>query len=64
MWMMLVRLRAEGDLGKDLAQMVYENFQEKVEEMVHQQGVVVCLLCWLCSSSMKTHSAAVALAAW
>ncbi|KAK9786183.1 hypothetical protein WJX73_010833 [Symbiochloris irregularis] len=40
-WLLLVRLRAEGDEGKELAQMVYENFTDKVEELVHKQGVVV-----------------------
>ena len=41
MWLLLVRLRAEGDDGKDLAQMLYEHFQEDVEAMVRAQGVTV-----------------------
>lgn len=40
-WMLLVRLRAEGEDGKDLAQMLYENFQEQVEELVRSEGVKV-----------------------
>lgn len=41
-WFLLVRLRAEGEEGKDIAQMIYENFQEDVEGMVRREGVVVC----------------------
>ncbi|KAK9819883.1 hypothetical protein WJX72_003560 [[Myrmecia] bisecta] len=40
-WMCLVRLRAEGDDGKDLAQMLYENFTDDVEKRVHAEGVKV-----------------------
>lgn len=42
-WFLLVRLRAEGEEGKDIAQMIYENFQEDVEGMVRREGVVVRL---------------------
>lgn len=41
-WMLLVRLRSEGKDGKDLAQMVYENFQDNVEARVRAEGVKVC----------------------
>ena len=40
-WLALVRLRAEGKDGKDLAQMMYENFQEDVELRVRAEGVKV-----------------------
>ena len=40
-WLALVRLRAEGRDGKDIAQMVYEDFQEDVEKRVHAEGVKV-----------------------
>lgn len=42
-WLILVRLRAEGKDGKDLAQMMYENFQEDVELRVRGEGVKVQL---------------------
>lgn len=41
MWMLLVRLRAEGKDGKALAQMVYEAFQDNVEARVRAEGVKV-----------------------
>lgn len=40
-WLALVRLRAEGRDGKDIAQMIYEDFQEDVEKRVHAEGVKV-----------------------
>lgn len=42
--MLLVRLRSEGKDGKDLAQMVYELFQDNVETRVRAEGVKVCSL--------------------
>ena len=41
MWMLLVRLRAEGQDGRDIAQMAYENFQHDVELRVRAEGVKV-----------------------
>jgi cytochrome b pre-mRNA-processing protein 3 len=40
-WLVLVRLRSEGKDGKDLAQMMYEDFQEDVEIRVRAEGVKV-----------------------
>jgi len=40
-WLALVRLRVEGKDGKDLAQMMYDNFQEDVELRVRAEGVKV-----------------------
>ena len=40
-WLALVRLRVEGKDGKDLAQMMYDNFQEDVEIRVRSEGVKV-----------------------
>ena len=40
-WLLLVRLRAEGDDGKGVAQKLYENFQDDVEAMVRAEGVTV-----------------------
>lgn len=40
-WLTLVRLRVEGKDGKDLAQMMYDNFQEDVEIRVRAEGVKV-----------------------
>ena len=40
-WMVLVRLRAEGLDGKDLAQAMYEDFTDDVEMRVHAEGVKV-----------------------
>jgi cytochrome b pre-mRNA-processing protein 3 len=42
-WLLLVRLRAEGAEGKDLAQMLYDSFQEDVERRVRRAGVKVRL---------------------
>lgn len=39
--MLLVRLRSEGKDGKDIAQMVYETFQDNVEARVRGEGVKV-----------------------
>ncbi len=44
MWLLLVRLRAEGDDGRDLTQILYEGFQDDVELRVHAEGVKVCTL--------------------
>ncbi|KAA6428216.1 MAG: ubiquinol-cytochrome C chaperone family [Trebouxia sp. A1-2] len=46
-WMLLVRLRSEGKDGKDIAQMVYETFQDNVETRVRAEGVKVRLNKWL-----------------
>ena len=40
-FMLLVRLRAEGNDGADLAQILYEGFQDDVELRVHAEGVKV-----------------------
>ena len=40
-WLALVRLRVEAKDGKDLAQMMYDNFQEDVEVRVRAEGVKV-----------------------
>jgi hypothetical protein len=68
-WMLLVRLRSEGKDGKDIAQMVYETFQDNVEARVRGEGVKVStLLCPLsmalgailsCPPSLVMHEAAV-----
>ena len=42
-WMMLVRLRAEGSDGKTSAQLMYEEFTEDVEARLRGTGVKVCL---------------------
>ena len=53
MWLALVRLRVEAKDGKDLAQMMYDNFQEDVEIRVRAEGVKVSIsllaLKWLLS---------------
>ncbi|EIE25197.1 hypothetical protein COCSUDRAFT_40520 [Coccomyxa subellipsoidea C-169] len=46
-WLILVRLRAEGKDGRALAQMMYENFQEDVELRVRAEGVKVRVGKWL-----------------
>jgi len=43
MWLLLVRLRSEGKSGKELAQLIHENFQEDVEFRVRAAGVKVTL---------------------
>lgn len=40
-WALLVRLRKEGDDGRQLAQILYESFQDDVELRVHAEGVKV-----------------------
>ena len=53
MWLCLVRLRAEDQEGKQLAQILYENFTDDVEVRVRAAGVKVqaCLL--LCSCDIQ-----------
>lgn len=53
-WLVLVRLRAEGKDGKELAQMLHENFQEDVEFRVRAEGVRVLLLLLLLPTSQKS----------
>ncbi len=48
-WLTLVRLRVEGKDGKDLAQIMYDNFQEDVEIRVRAEGVKV----WPASNTLK-----------
>ena len=38
-WLCLVRLRSENKAGKELAQVLYDNFQEDVEMRVRAAGV-------------------------
>ena len=45
-WLALVRLRAEGRDGRDMAQMMYEDFQEDVERRVRAEGVKVGFPSW------------------
>ena len=40
--MLLLRLRAEAKEGSDMAQMMYDDFQEDVEMRVRGSGVKVC----------------------
>jgi len=40
-WLVLARLRREGDAGKSISQMFYDTFQEEVEKRVHREGVKV-----------------------
>lgn len=40
-WLLLVRLRPEGKSGKQLAQNLYDNFQDDVERRVRGAGVKV-----------------------
>ena len=40
-WLVLARLRREGDSGKAISQMFYDTFQEEVEKRVHREGVRV-----------------------
>ena len=56
-WLALVRLRAEGKDGKDLAQMMYDNFQEDVEIRVRGEGVKVSVSCTVACRLVAWHSA-------
>ena len=64
-WMLLVRLRSEGKDGKDLAQMVYELFQDNVEARVRAEGVKVSCVAALytayCCCSLAAAAAAAAI---
>lgn len=52
-WLALVRLRAEGADGRDMAQMMYEDFQEDVERRVRAEGVKARLFrCFLCECQL------------
>jgi len=46
-WLLLVRLRAEGDEGSELAQVFYDNFMEDLELLVREEGVVVRVSKWM-----------------
>lgn len=52
-WMLLVRLRSEGKDGKDIAQMVYETFQDNVEARVRGEGVKVSFCLFQCKWHWK-----------
>lgn len=40
-WLVLKRLRMEGKPGREISQIMYDNFQEEVEKMVRDAGVQV-----------------------
>ena len=40
-WLLLKRIRSEGEKGKGVAQVVYDTFQDEVEHRVHAEGVRV-----------------------
>lgn len=46
-WLLLVRLKLEGEDGAELAQILYEGFQDDVELRVHAEGVKVRVSKWL-----------------
>ena len=46
-WMLLSRLRSEGEAGKDLSQAMYDIFQEDVERRLHLCGLRVNTKKWL-----------------
>ena len=46
-WLVLRRLRDEGDDGKALSQVLYDTFQDDVEHRVHAEGVRVRVNRWL-----------------
>ena len=46
-WLVLRRLREEGESGKALAQVLYDTFQDDVEHRVHAEGVRVRVNKWL-----------------
>ena len=46
-WMLLSRLRYEGDAGKELSQAMYDIFQEDVERRLHLYGLRVNTKKWL-----------------
>ena len=46
-WLVLRRLREEGESGKALAQTLYDTFQDDVEHRVHAEGVRVRVNKWL-----------------
>ena len=59
-WLALVRLRVEAKDGKDLAQMMYDNFQEDVEIRVRAEGVKVSVsllgMEWLLTELFCVHA--------
>ncbi|KAK9846410.1 hypothetical protein WJX81_003307 [Elliptochloris bilobata] len=59
-WMTLVRLRGEGRDGKDLAQMLYESFQDNVEHRVRAEGVKVRISKWLKDLEMMFYGSSLA----
>jgi hypothetical protein len=59
-WLLLVRLRAEGEDGKELAQMLYENFTDDVEMRVRAEGVKVRVGKWLAELERMFYGSSVA----
>ncbi len=63
-WLLLVRLRPEGKSGKQLAQMLYDNFQDDVEKRAREAGVkvraavlrcaVLCCAAMLCTETSRS----------
>ena len=64
-WLALVRLRVEAKDGRDLAQMMYDNFQEDVEIRVLAEAVKVSAsllaLEWLVTELLSVFSCQIAL---
>jgi len=60
MWLALVRLRAEGEPGKAIAQALYENFSDDVEVRVRAAGVRVRVSKWLSELERMFYGAATA----
>lgn len=46
-WMVLLRLRKEGEAGKGVSQAMYDTFQDDVEYRVHAEGVKFRVNKWL-----------------
>ena len=58
LWLALVRLRAEGEAGKAVSQVLYENFSDDVEARVRAAGVRVRVGKWLSELERMFYGAA------
>eukprot|EP00899_Mesostigma_viride_P018965 jgi/Mesvir1/2706/Mv05103-RA.1 len=60
MWVALCRLRAEGEAGRELSQILYDRFMADVELRVHREGVFVRRKKWLKELELNWYGCAIA----
>ena len=63
LWLVLVRLRAEGETGQEVGQALYDHFWADMEQRVRDEGVVVRLSKWMKELETAFYGSCVARAA-